>query len=570
MLLAIYAQKVPVPIEYFSPGHSNADTASWLNPEAEEDETSQSSEPSENPGLESAKEGTQTSEGFKSDHQEDARLLYRNASTEKPFSEWFKQWVRTLGLKEGADFSWNQATNEISLTDTARDKIIEVLMSQSKAKNTVSEDPDVHLVILEEFPFRYIFDQHHSQWTFEDDIAFYLGADNLELFLNRLGPRAAPEKIATRKSTYLCFNGPALALILPNSEKENISEIYEGLLGKKMESSSLPQETMPDLFNEEQEVEDEEDKEIEGKEGKEENIETGSESSFANSPNAQPSNSKPSETDSAFKKETESSHTTETEATMEEDQNNEVNKTEPSTVLSIEEAISPRIGVIDGKSVYLINGKELYDFLQPPEKSYSDWIEDLINFYEYVENADFIGNVGEEDFNLTLPMAQDIVMTVRNLKGKEARQYLADLALLDIEDDEDEDKGDEDEDEDEIEDEESEDIEDIEGEPEDAIDDENEEYEEEPDESLEEEAQNLAYAAEELRVGYMFLCNYMEQIGWLIPGTTEPKIWTIRDGYMEYDFEESDTDWTPGLLTPQGLRVIRKKLDALGIISGVW
>ena len=90
-----------------------------------------------------------------------------------------------------------------------------------------------------------------------------------------------------------------------------------------------------------------------------------------------------------------------------------------------------KIEVRDGQQ--LVSGRELYKFLEVGTR-YNDWINRIIERYNFVENKDFIaitqkrvtaqGNETEFDNHLmTIAMAKEIAMITNTEKGKEARMY---------------------------------------------------------------------------------------------------------------------------------------------------
>ena len=90
-----------------------------------------------------------------------------------------------------------------------------------------------------------------------------------------------------------------------------------------------------------------------------------------------------------------------------------------------------KIEVRDGQQ--LVSGRELYKFLEVGAR-YNDWINRIIDKYNFIENKDFItitqkrvtaqGNETEFDNHLmTLNMAKEISMVANTEKGKLARQY---------------------------------------------------------------------------------------------------------------------------------------------------
>ena len=90
-----------------------------------------------------------------------------------------------------------------------------------------------------------------------------------------------------------------------------------------------------------------------------------------------------------------------------------------------------KIEVKDGQQ--LVSGRELYKFLEVGTR-YNDWINRIIDKYNFIENKDFItitqkrvtaqGNEIEfDDHLMTLNMAKEISMVANTEKGKLARQY---------------------------------------------------------------------------------------------------------------------------------------------------
>ncbi|WP_335969194.1 phage antirepressor KilAC domain-containing protein [Fusobacterium polymorphum] len=81
----------------------------------------------------------------------------------------------------------------------------------------------------------------------------------------------------------------------------------------------------------------------------------------------------------------------------------------------------------------LVSGRELHKFLEVGTR-YNDWINRIIEKYNFIENKDFItitqkrvtaqGNETEfDDHLMTIAMAKEIAMVSNTEKGKEARIY---------------------------------------------------------------------------------------------------------------------------------------------------
>ena len=81
----------------------------------------------------------------------------------------------------------------------------------------------------------------------------------------------------------------------------------------------------------------------------------------------------------------------------------------------------------------LASGRELHKFLEVGTR-YNDWINRIIEKYNFIENKDFItitqkrvtaqGNETEfDDHLMTIAMAKEIAMVANTEKGKEARIY---------------------------------------------------------------------------------------------------------------------------------------------------
>lgn len=90
-----------------------------------------------------------------------------------------------------------------------------------------------------------------------------------------------------------------------------------------------------------------------------------------------------------------------------------------------------KIEVKDGQQ--LASGRELHKFLEVGTR-YNDWINRIIEKYNFIENKDFIaitqkrvtaqGNETEfDDHFMTIAMAKEISMVSNTEKGKEARVY---------------------------------------------------------------------------------------------------------------------------------------------------
>lgn len=90
-----------------------------------------------------------------------------------------------------------------------------------------------------------------------------------------------------------------------------------------------------------------------------------------------------------------------------------------------------KIEVRDGQQ--LASGRELHKFLEVGTR-YNDWINRIIEKYNFIENKDFItitqkrvtaqGNETEfDDHLMTIAMAKEIAMVSNTEKGKEARIY---------------------------------------------------------------------------------------------------------------------------------------------------
>lgn len=90
-----------------------------------------------------------------------------------------------------------------------------------------------------------------------------------------------------------------------------------------------------------------------------------------------------------------------------------------------------KIEIKDGQQ--LVSGRELHSFLEVGTR-YNDWINRIIEKYNFIENKDFIaitqkrltaqGNGTEfEDHLMTIAMAKEVAMVSNTEKGKQARQY---------------------------------------------------------------------------------------------------------------------------------------------------
>lgn len=87
---------------------------------------------------------------------------------------------------------------------------------------------------------------------------------------------------------------------------------------------------------------------------------------------------------------------------------------------------------IGGQQIHTVNARELHAFLEVG-KDFSNWVNDRIGQYGFVENQDFVvfAKIGEnrkggrpaKEYAVTLDMAKELAMVERNDKGKQARRY---------------------------------------------------------------------------------------------------------------------------------------------------
>ena len=91
---------------------------------------------------------------------------------------------------------------------------------------------------------------------------------------------------------------------------------------------------------------------------------------------------------------------------------------------------------IEQQTVPTVNARELHEFLES-KQDFSNWINNRINQYGFVENQDYLVNKiieqvphqggmranTKKDYFITLNMAKELSMVERTAKGREARQY---------------------------------------------------------------------------------------------------------------------------------------------------
>ena len=111
----------------------------------------------------------------------------------------------------------------------------------------------------------------------------------------------------------------------------------------------------------------------------------------------------------------------------------------------MQELIPLHSQTIDGNAVETVSARELHAFLES-KQDFSNWINNRIEQYDFVENQDFIlvlnqqnkvsnkiienpknpknkGGRPTKEYFLTLDMAKELSMVERTDKGKQARQY---------------------------------------------------------------------------------------------------------------------------------------------------
>ena len=87
---------------------------------------------------------------------------------------------------------------------------------------------------------------------------------------------------------------------------------------------------------------------------------------------------------------------------------------------------------IGAAAVNTVDARELHEFLESKQK-FSDWIQNRIENYSFVENQDYIvfhnstknsaGGRPATEYHITLDMAKELSMVERTEKGREARRY---------------------------------------------------------------------------------------------------------------------------------------------------
>lgn len=87
---------------------------------------------------------------------------------------------------------------------------------------------------------------------------------------------------------------------------------------------------------------------------------------------------------------------------------------------------------IGQQTVPTVNARELHEFLES-KQDFSNWINNRINQYGFVENQDYLlnkiivqlpsGKKYKNEYFITLNMAKELSMVERTAKGREARQY---------------------------------------------------------------------------------------------------------------------------------------------------
>lgn len=87
---------------------------------------------------------------------------------------------------------------------------------------------------------------------------------------------------------------------------------------------------------------------------------------------------------------------------------------------------------IEQQTVPTVNARELHEFLES-KQDFSNWINNRINQYGFVENQDYLlnkiivqlpsGKKYKNEYFITLNMAKELSMVERTAKGREARQY---------------------------------------------------------------------------------------------------------------------------------------------------
>ncbi|MCD8339601.1 MAG: antA/AntB antirepressor family protein, partial [Burkholderiales bacterium] len=403
---------------------------------------------------------------------------------------------------------------------------------------------DAEIFTFNDHAFRYCHDDKDQEWFCASDICHYLGYEDAATKLIECGVNNRKRLFVLSGQALPCISKADFMEVLERSNTEQAVELFLGMCGQDL-PISFDQSEQPQTGNR---LSKDSNKVVKSHE-------LHLKDSVMNNLNL-----------GAFEAK-------EIEADMLED----------GSTLSVDSLIVPKQVVINGKEDWVIDAKELYSFLNPASP-YSAWIRYLIRAYGYQENIDFVGSPSE-DLYLSLPVAREICMTEPKQAGRQARFYIVAFQNKHRNDQVEaiEEKSSSDDSsvsskspsgsENTLEEKQS--SEGFEasqqGNKENEVNQVNEETEVEDASSAEEETSeeylDLVEASKDLGVGIQFLYQYLDDIGWLIPGTDEPRIWAVHQGWMVYDIEQADGGSTPGLLTSEGFDVLENKLVKLGIIT---
>ncbi|HDZ5109034.1 TPA: antA/AntB antirepressor family protein [Campylobacter jejuni] len=84
-----------------------------------------------------------------------------------------------------------------------------------------------------------------------------------------------------------------------------------------------------------------------------------------------------------------------------------------------------------GAEINSANAREIFQFLNS-EQEYANWIRNRINYYNFIENQDYIIELvytkgrPRKEYYVTLDMAKELCMVENNEKGRQARRYFID------------------------------------------------------------------------------------------------------------------------------------------------
>ncbi|MCD8340304.1 MAG: antA/AntB antirepressor family protein, partial [Burkholderiales bacterium] len=497
----------------------------------------------------------------------EAHEIHRKIKTDLTFDQWLDNQIATYGANEGVDYIIDRESGDVYLSSGMTRKIIDAYTADVIARSQRVLDKDVNNVTFQNKVFRFLYDENHNKWYVIEDIQRYLGGPEVQHAIDTYGNPDDPVTVETDVNEYLCFSEETFKKMLANSQNPEIQAIYEGLFDH-------------DKSIEEPKFQHAEEEKVEEKveEPETEVPTTVREEEFVLTPEPAPSDQS----------------NLDLSAPPSEDGEEKVpSEEEKPEALTVEKAISPKIGTFGGKYFWVVDAKDLHTYLEPP-KPYPLWIKDLIDFYGYIENTDYSADREKGVYLLSLPMAREIAMSVPSERSKEVRTYLAAFSEAPIPDletatsnqteipsSEQQEVPQSQEESSYI----SESAQEIPSEEpvkegivaieEDIVEEqEPEESESEEEQKSEEQAPRkyirvwtIKGGARELGVGPVFLKAYLEDIGWLFPNTYDPKLYIMRKGLMAYNFGEVTTDAHIGLITEEGLEVLRQKLVRLGIIQ---